>query len=93
MRSSCTLQPNSHKAVAARADNLSGPAWDHRHAGHDEPESVVTINQNARSRSVGMSGHDPPESPVTTNRNDWSRSTGIPIYQKSGSSGKSVGIY
>jgi transposase InsO family protein len=46
--------------------------------GHDPPESAVTINQNARSRSPGTSGHDPPESPVTTNQNAWSRSTGIP---------------
>ena len=78
MRSSCTLQTDSQKVLIAHANGLSGPAWNHHHAGHDEPESVVTINQNARSRSAGMSGHDPPESPVTTNQNDWSRSSGIP---------------
>ena len=49
-------------------------------SGHDKPESAVTINQNGRSRSAGMTGHDKPESPVTTNRNDRSRSTGIRTY-------------
>jgi len=47
-------------------------------AGHGKPESVVTTNQNARSRSAGMGGHDKAESLVTINRKGWSRSTGIP---------------
>jgi hypothetical protein len=65
MRSTCTLMLDF---------------WSIR-IGHDKPESAVTINQNTRSRSAGMTGHDKPESPVTTNQNDRSRSTGIPKLQ------------
>ncbi len=35
---------------------------DHLHpqAGRDRPESVVAINRNARSRSIGIAGRDRP---------------------------------
>ena len=40
---------------------------DHLHpqAGRDRPESVVAINRNARSRSIGIAGRDRPVRAIT----------------------------
>ncbi|WP_211957573.1 hypothetical protein, partial [Cupriavidus numazuensis] len=37
---------------------------DSRKIGHVRPESSVTMNRNARSRSSGIVGHDGPEYPA-----------------------------